>query len=200
MTAKGTRVVDGIHELTEDVSGSKYWNPDIAPTTAAVNTPGASSYDVVASAIWCTAIFPPNDAVEYPATSSPSPAARNCDAKISPAAAVSSSGTTSNTAVGVADSVGHTPRSTTCSAPVSSPYTRHAVPPSVASATAATAPIANPIAASPTSACPATVVIEPWGPVTPSHGSQASGEPASPPPPASTTPASSSTRTRSSSR
>jgi nucleobase:cation symporter-1, NCS1 family len=31
----GVRVVDGIHELTADVSGSKYWNPDIAPTTAA---------------------------------------------------------------------------------------------------------------------------------------------------------------------
>ena len=28
----GTRVTDGIHELTEDVSGSPYWNQDIAPS------------------------------------------------------------------------------------------------------------------------------------------------------------------------
>jgi nucleobase:cation symporter-1, NCS1 family len=33
--SNGTRVVNGIHELTADVSSSKLWNPDIAPTTAA---------------------------------------------------------------------------------------------------------------------------------------------------------------------
>jgi NCS1 family nucleobase:cation symporter-1 len=33
--SEGTREIDGIHELTADVSASPHWNPDIAPTTLA---------------------------------------------------------------------------------------------------------------------------------------------------------------------
>jgi len=52
----GVRVVDGIHELTDDVSGSEYWNHDIAPTTA--STRKWKLFDIAALWISMSACIP----------------------------------------------------------------------------------------------------------------------------------------------